>query len=140
MNIVAKSSSYGYVGYYAKHIITDPADSCLKTVGEYIFYDDGTNRYLVRYTGTDTELTLPDYNGQTYSIYQYAFYKCTSLTSITIPDSVTSIEDYAFRGCTDLQTITYTGTTEQWNKITKGSGWNLSTGRYTLICLGDSAS
>ena len=33
------------------------------------------------------------------------FYNCTSLTSITIPDSVTSIGSYAFSDCSNLKTI-----------------------------------
>ena len=40
------------------------------------------------------------------SIGWEAFYKCTSLTSITIPDSVTSIGVSAFRGCSKLSRIT----------------------------------
>ena len=36
----------------------------------------------------------------------YAFYNCTSLTSITIPDNVTSIGDSAFTGCSSLMSIT----------------------------------
>ena len=40
------------------------------------------------------------------SIGEYAFYKCTSLTEITIPDSVTSIGQYAFCVCTSLTEIT----------------------------------
>ena len=40
------------------------------------------------------------------SIGNYAFYDYTGLTSVTIPDSVTSIGDCAFRGCTDLTNIT----------------------------------
>ncbi len=40
------------------------------------------------------------------SIGSYAFSGCTSLTSIEIPDSVTSIGDYAFKGCTSLSSIT----------------------------------
>lgn len=36
----------------------------------------------------------------------YAFYQCTGLTDITIPDGVTSIDDMAFYGCTGLTGIT----------------------------------
>ena len=50
-----------------------------------------------------------------------------SLTSITIPESVTSIGDFAFSGCSSLKTINYTGTEEQWNAIRKGTSWNHGT-------------
>ena len=39
------------------------------------------------------------------SINEYAFSKCTGLTSIVIPNSVTSIGEYAFYGCTGLTSI-----------------------------------
>jgi hypothetical protein len=39
------------------------------------------------------------------SIGALAFWGCTRLTSITIPDSVTSIGDGAFQGCTGLESI-----------------------------------
>ena len=44
-------------------------------------------------------------NGIT-NIGEYAFYKCSSLTNITIPKGVTSIEAHAFNGCSSLTNIT----------------------------------
>ena len=40
------------------------------------------------------------------SIGQGAFQYCTSLASITLPNSVASIEQYAFNGCSSLASIT----------------------------------
>ena len=55
----------------------------------------------------------------------------TILKEITIPDSVTSIGDMAFSNCTSLTSIKYRGTEEQWNAISKGYGWDYTTG-YTI--------
>ena len=43
--------------------------------------------------------------GNAASIGSYAFYVCTSLENITIPDSVTSIGRGAFSGCSSLENI-----------------------------------
>ena len=45
-------------------------------------------------------------DGSVTSIGEYAFYGCTSLTSITIPDSVTSIGQDAFESCSGLTSVT----------------------------------
>ncbi|MCD8380743.1 MAG: leucine-rich repeat domain-containing protein, partial [Lachnospiraceae bacterium] len=47
-------------------------------------------------------VTLPD---SLTSIGTYAFYNCTSLASVIIPASVTSIESYVFNGCSSLTEI-----------------------------------
>ena len=140
LNIVAGSSDYGYVGYYAKHIITDESQSALKTVGDYNFYDDGTDIYLFKYIGSDTEITLPEYDGgKEYGIWKYAFYNNDTITSITIGNSVTSIGYYAFSGCSSLTSITipdsvtsiggyafdgYSSLTIYCEATSKPSGWN----------------
>ncbi len=40
------------------------------------------------------------------NIGNYAFFDCSILTSVTIPNSVTSIGDYAFSGCSSLTSVT----------------------------------
>jgi hypothetical protein len=103
----SSGSLNGYLGAYAKNIYTSAkSKSKLKTVDDYIFYEDGDTVYLIEHIGKATVLTLPnDYNGASYSIYAYAFYQYTSLTSITIPDSVTSIGRYAFQQCHSLTSV-----------------------------------
>jgi len=50
-----------------------------------------------------------------------AFRNCTSLTSITIPNSVTEIERRAFYGCISLTSVTFQGTTNNfWYDVFHG--------------------
>ncbi len=113
LTITAGSSNNGSVGYYAKNIYTSTEGaSKLVNQDDYIFYCDSENNeyLLVGYIGNNTELTLPaSVNGQNYKIYQYAFYHCTNITSVTIPNTVTNIDSYMFYKCTGLVSVTIPG-------------------------------
>ncbi len=78
-----------------------------------------------------TSINIPD---SVTSIGNNAFQRCSGLTSINIPDSVTSIGYKAFCNCSNLTDINFSGTEDQWVAITKGSGWNDETGEYTVHC------
>ncbi len=78
-----------------------------------------------------TEITIPD---SVTRIGEYAFWYCTSLTSITIPDSVTSIGYYAFYNCRSLASITFEGTMAQWKAISKSSSWIYNVPANKVVC------
>ena len=104
LSISKGSSSYGYVAYYALDVHS--GESKIVNYNDYLFYTSEGVNYLLGYVGTATALTLPNnYKGENYKIYNYAFYGCRGLTSVTIPDSVTSIGDYAFSFCIGLESF-----------------------------------
>ena len=94
-------------GYYAKVIHTSLTEtSNIIEKDDYLFYKDSSNYYLIAYRGNVTNLILPsDINGELYEISDHAFMNCSSLTSIEIPEGVTSIGDSAFSGCSSLTSI-----------------------------------
>ena len=55
------------------------------------------------------------------TINDFAFMGCTSLTSIVIPSSVTTIGEWVFDYCTSFTTVYYTGSEEDWAKISINS-------------------
>ena len=65
-----------------------------------------------------TDIRIPD---DAAAIGNYAFYNCSSLKTVLIPDTVTSIGGYAFSGCTNLSTVFYRGTEAGKAAITVGS-------------------
>jgi hypothetical protein len=72
----------------------------------------GSDATVMGYIGGGAELEIPEtflFNGSTYTVKAIGaavFVNCTGVTSLTIPNSVTSIGGSAFDGCIGLRTIT----------------------------------
>lgn len=80
-----------------------------RTVEVTYYRNDGYGSY---YNDAYGDIEIPSkliYDRKTYkvtSIGKYAFYKCSGLTSVTIPNSVTTIVQSAFSNCRGLTSVT----------------------------------
>ena len=80
--------------------------------GQELTYAINCNATSVTVTGYNDSctgsLTIPSivtYNGTQYNVTHIgvrAFYNCSGLTSVTLPNSITVIEDYAFGSCSNI--------------------------------------
>ena len=133
--------------------------SAVAPTGQTLYYNISGDEAIVTspnpsswtgYTMPTGDLTIPSsvtYNGQTYSVTTFnawtfldctgltsviipntitsisnaTFWGCSGLTSVTIPNSVTTIGNGAFSGCSSLSTVNYTGTLEGWFGISFGN-------------------
>lgn len=88
--------------YYDITSSTDLAVAVTYKGSSYSSYSD-------EYSGAVTIPSTVIYNSKTYSVTSigdWAFYGCSSLTAITIPESVKSIGRFAFSRCSSLTSIT----------------------------------
>ncbi|MCR5734519.1 MAG: leucine-rich repeat protein, partial [Lachnospiraceae bacterium] len=82
-------------------------ESATGTAGDYEYTYWGSNAELTKYTGTDTEITIPDtVDGYTVTELGYhLFYGNENITKVVIPQTVTSIDSGVFYNCTSLTSI-----------------------------------
>lgn len=70
------------------------------------FYFNPTTGMITGYNGTDTVVVIPSkINGITVETIGHTAFRYSSVTSVTIPDSVTFISDSAFAYCSSLTNI-----------------------------------
>ena len=81
-----------------------------------LIYSSNSFGYIFYGCSSLTSVTIPS---SVTSIGSSAFYNCDSLASVTIPDSVTSIGGYAFYFCSRLTSIIFRGNKPNFS----GSQW-----------------
>ena len=86
-------------GPLAPYVSENMETVCAEQVGDFTIF----NGVIMDYSGTDTEVVIPD--GVT-AIDQNAFRDETQIISVSFPDSITKIGFGAFRGCSSLKEIT----------------------------------
>ena len=118
LTFIKGSNNNGYVAYYADKVYN--ASNC-SIVDDFIFVKPNNVNTLLYYLGNATELTLPaDCKGENYVIGANVFKDNTTISSIVIPNSVTSIGEGAFSGCTGLEKV-YINDLAAWCGIDFGS-------------------
>ncbi len=101
--------------YGVSRVVPVSQDAATMESGRVIYYTSSDGRVVTPTGYFNANIVSNTYkngqgviifNGIVTSIEDYAFYDCTSLTSVTIPDSVTSIGSGAFEDCTSLTSVT----------------------------------
>lgn len=84
------------------------------------FTFDATTGTIKKYNGNDAVVNIPsEINGTPVTTIGNAAFRDSSVTSVTIPASVTEIGSNAFADCTNLTSVNYEG---DWSKLTIQSG------------------
>ena len=130
VKITTADSIKNYAFYYCKSIKSVEIGNNVTYIGEKAFYNTGiynseSNRDNgVLYIDNCLIQANPSVVKGSYTIKEgtrvisgSAFYNCSNLSSITIPNSVTSIGSSAFYGCSGLTKVNYLGNVDKWVKI-----------------------
>lgn len=117
------NTSNGFLGYSSPSLVMGDYTAQFISVEDDPFAEPIPKKTvtITKYTGTESTVILPSTisGWPVTKIGEAAFQDNTTITSVTIPDSVTEIGSNAFAGCTNLTSVTYEG---DWSNLTIQSG------------------
>ena len=97
----------GYTNIIDVTLIQKQISGIIEIYGNYIIAFNGGSASVYKYFGTETSTTVPTrlFGHDITSIDQESFYNNKTLTTVTLPSTVTKIDDYAFSNCANLKTV-----------------------------------
>ncbi len=111
--------SFGYIlNMYDESVAPAPPTSASSFTFSYIDANHTHTASITKFVGRETEVVIPstvEYGGTTYTVTRIfdgsysaagAFYD-SNITSVVIPDTVTSIGNYAFSSCYSLASVNF---------------------------------
>ena len=109
------------LGYSCPSLVTDDYTAQFILVKNDFLDPPPKTVTITKYTGTESTVILPSTinSWPVTKIGEDAFQDNTTITSVTIPDSVTEIGSNAFADCTNLTSVHYEG---DWSNLTIQSG------------------
>lgn len=116
------NTSNGFLGYSSPSLVMNDYTAQFIPVKDENDPDPPPKTVTItKYTDTESTVILPSTinSWPVTKIGEDAFQDNTTITSVTIPDSVTEIGANAFAGCTNLTSVNYIG---DWSKLTIQSG------------------
>ena len=100
-----------------QNIIVQPGNKAYKVEDNVLYTIDGKTLVFCPDDPVRTSFSIPE---GVETIGDYAFTQANRLTSVDIPESVTSVGYTSFRFMRGLKTVNYAGTEEQWRQVAVG--------------------
>lgn len=97
--------SYNYITYNASAKLDETTSSTYSSGLHTNAFSGASGQLTITSHTFENGVGIIEFDGDVITVGDFAFYSTTTMTDVTIPDTVTSIGDYAFGGCSSLTSI-----------------------------------